>query len=64
MREALLGFEIADELAAATLGKFVVRELDMGGLEVGGDVGGGGFFAYDEDLSAECRGKSRPEGLR
>src|SRR5260370_476899 len=55
MGEALLGLEIADELAAATLGEFGLGELQLGGGEFGLQLGGGGLFAHDEDLTV-CEG--------
>ncbi len=59
--EALLCFEIANELAAAAFGEFCLWKLNAGGGEVGGDAVGGGFFADDEDLGTHGRERQGQE---
>ena len=55
MREALLGLEVANQLAAAAFCELSFRKRNMGGGEVGGDVCSGGLFAYHEDLGMRGR---------
>jgi hypothetical protein len=50
VREALLGFQVANQFAAAAFTQLSLGQRNVGRGEVGGDVGGGGFFAYCEDL--------------
>jgi hypothetical protein len=50
MSEALFGFKIANQLAATAFRELSVGQRHVGWGEIGGDVCGGGFFAYGEDL--------------
>jgi hypothetical protein len=60
--EALLGFEVADQGAAAELVDRIGGQLDFGGVELGGDVGHSGLFADHEDLGACCRSSGQSKG--
>jgi hypothetical protein len=48
--EALLRLQVADEVEAATLIEGLLREFDVGGVELGDDVLGSRLEADDEDL--------------
>jgi hypothetical protein len=55
MREALLGFQIANQFAAAAFGELSLGQRNVGGGEICGDVSGCGFFADSEDLGVRRR---------
>jgi hypothetical protein len=55
MGEALLGFKVANQLAAAAFAELSLRQWYVGGGEIGGDVCGGGFFADGKNLRVERR---------
>jgi hypothetical protein len=50
MGKALLSFQIADEIEAATLVEGLLGELNMCGVELGDDILGGSLKADYEDL--------------
>ena len=59
VRKALLRLKVTNQFPASALGDWSRRQLDLGGVEVGGDVGHGGLFADHKDLRARQRGRSR-----
>ena len=50
MGEALLCLKVSNKFAAAAFCELSFWQRHVGGSEIGGDVCGGGFFAYCEDL--------------
>jgi hypothetical protein len=61
MRESLLGFQIANQLASASFADRRGGKFDPGGMEVIVDVGHGRLFAHYEDLCTRQYGPSRQQ---
>ena len=55
VREALLRFEVANQLLPALFIERLLREIDTGRMELGGDIGGRGLHSHREDLRAQFR---------
>ena len=62
--EALFGFEVAEEIAAAALGERGAGEIDFRVPEFSGDAVGGGFFSDHKDLRGRERGEGRQGGRK
>jgi hypothetical protein len=55
MREALLGFQVANQFAATAFTELSLRQRNVSWGEICGNVSGCGFFADSEDLGMRRR---------